>query len=230
MGDDQVGPREVTDDANAKRMRNLRRFLASSDGQVGLDEDELSGDGDGEDHGVNEQRDAIDRSEADAPSSDQHQEAAVTANPEVVEPPTTHDVPRPRARGKQHPSVPTRAQVERHCLEQHVNYAAWCRHCVQASALSRQHFRVTGTSPDVPTISADFSFMNSNDAAAGDGIPVLVMRCSQTRSLFSHACEGKSTTREGYSAYIIEKSVEDIDSIQKDAHLKTDQEPAMVAF
>ena len=56
------------------------------------------------------------------------------------------------------------------------------------------------------------------------------MRESQTRSLFSHACAGKSTSREGYSSFLIEKCVEDIDSVQKDIHLKTDQEPAMIAF
>ena len=31
--------------------------------------------------------------------------------------------PRPRAKGVSHPPVPTRAQVERHALEPHVNYA-----------------------------------------------------------------------------------------------------------
>ena len=46
---------------------------------------------------------------------------------------------------------------------------------------------------------------------------------SDMRSLFTHACDGKSTTQEGYSSYIIERSVEDIDSIQKDVHLKSDQ-------
>jgi hypothetical protein len=94
----------------------------------------------------------------------------------------------------------------------------------------RQHPAVAWESPDVPTVSADFCFMKSREADAGDGIPVLVMRESQTRSLFSHACAGKSTTREGYSGYIIENSIEDIDSVQKDVHLKTDQEPAMLAF
>ena len=56
------------------------------------------------------------------------------------------------------------------------------------------------------------------------------MRESQTRSLFSHACAGKSSSREGYSGYPIEKCVEDIDSMQKDIHLKTEQEPAMLVF
>ena len=82
----------------------------------------------------------------------------------------------------------------------------------------KQHRVVTGAAATVPTLCADFCFMNSQDAEAGQGIPVLVMRDSDTRSLFTHACEGKSTTREGYSSYIIERSVEDIDSVQKDVH------------
>ena len=40
--------------------------------------------------------------------------------------------PRPRAKGVNHPPVPTRAAIEKHALEQHVNYAPWCPHCVQA--------------------------------------------------------------------------------------------------
>ena len=56
------------------------------------------------------------------------------------------------------------------------------------------------------------------------------MQESQTRSLFSHAYAGKITWREGYSGYLIEKCVEYIYSVQKDLHLKTDQEPAMLAF
>ena len=67
--------------------------------------------------------------------------------------------PRPRAKGVSHPPVPTRAQVERHALEQHVNYAPWCPHCLQASALTRKHALVTGESPSMPTVSADFCFM-----------------------------------------------------------------------
>ena len=82
----------------------------------------------------------------------------------------------------------------------------------------------------MPTVSADFCFMKGREADSGDGIPVLGMRESQTMSLFSHACAGRSTSREGYSGYLIERCVEDIDSVQKDVQLKTDQELAMLAF
>lgn len=57
----------------------------------------------------------------------------------------------------------------------------------------RKHALVTGESPSVPTVSADFCFMKGRDADTGDGVPVLVMGESQTRALFSHACAGKST-------------------------------------
>ena len=36
--------------------------------------------------------------------------------------------------------------------------------------------------------------------------------------------------KKGYSSYPIERCAEDIDSVQKDVYLKTDQEPAMLAF
>ena len=98
--------------------------------------------------------------------------------PEVPAPPAQVFAPRPRAKGVSHPPVPTRAMIARHALEQHVNYAAWCPHCLQASALAKKHAPVVGESPSVPTVSADFCFMKGRDADTRDGIPVLVMRDS----------------------------------------------------
>ena len=40
----------------------------------------------------------------------------------------------------------------------------------------------------------------------------------------------KEYIERGCSGYLIETFVEDIDSVQMDVHLKTDQEPAMLAF
>ena len=109
--------------------------------------------------------------------------------------------PRPRAKGVNHPPVPTRAQIDRHALEQHVNYAPWCLHCVQASALMKQHPLVTGDSPSMPTVSADSCFMKSRmksrDADLGDGIPVLVMRESKTGHCSGTCALGKARPRKG---------------------------------
>ena len=49
--------------------------------------------------------------------------------PDMPAPPDPHPLPRPRAKGVKHPPVPTKAQIERYALEQHVNYEAWCPHC-----------------------------------------------------------------------------------------------------
>ena len=161
-----------------------------------------SGDGDegvGVDNGTEEPREADGELDDNAPeisgshNVDGNGEDAAPA-PVVLPPKNIFLAPRPRAKGVSHPPVPTRAQVDRHALEQHVNYAPWCPHCVQASAFMKQHPLVTGDSPSMPTVSADVCFMKSRDADPGDGIPVLVMRESQTRSLFSHACAGKSTS------------------------------------
>ena len=217
----------------AAAARGNRTAQGMLDREAAGDRQEVS-DGDaGDEHQSDGQRAA--GSETDAVAPDVAAEPMADAPSAGVEtaaalPPMSFPVPRTRAKGVRHPQVPTKAQVERHVLEQQVTYAPWCAHCVRASALMRQHPAVVGESPDVPTVSADFCFMKSREADAGDGIPVLVMRESQTRSIFSHACAGKSTTREGYSGYIIEKAIEDIDSDQKDVHLKTDREPAMLAF
>ena len=210
----------------ARRFLERHRPAQDALGGANRGTDEGNDEGDGSDDGAKEPREADGEAEVDEPEIS----GEPNADDGVPAVPVPHPAPRPRAKGVSHPPVATRAQIERHALEQHVNYAPWCPHCVQSSALMRRHTPVSGESPSMPTISADFCFMKGRDADPGDGIPVLVMRDSQTRSLFSHACAGKSTAREGYSSYLIERCVEDIDSIQKDVHLKTDQEPAMIAF
>ena len=227
QSEDRIPPaaRRFLVGAASRGSRTAENMLGRADRDIGDDDN-----GDEDNHRAEDQHEAEGELEVEAPGVGDSPDVAVAVNPEIPPPPSPHFAPRPRAKGVKHPPVPTRAQIERHALEQHVNYEAWCLHCLQASALMKQHPLVTGESPSMPTVSADFCFMKGRDASAGDGIPVLVMRESQTRSLFSHACAGKSTTREGYSGHLIEKCIEDIDSVQKGVHLKTDQEPAMLAF
>ena len=240
MDDDEQMENEQGDEEIPRVPPAAARFL-DRHRPMGISSADRDADRDGEDNDDNDGDRAEDQREADGEVVDgeivdnpldrvRPGDPGYRAAPEVPVPPAQTFAPRPRAKGVSHPPVPTRAMIAKHALEQHVNYAAWCPHCLQASALAKKHTPVTGESPSVPTVSADFCFMKGRDADSGDGIPVLVMRESQTRSLFSHACAGKSTSREGYSSFLIEKCVEDIDSVQKDIHLKTDQEPAMIAF
>ena len=161
-----------------------------------------TGDNDGgigSDNGTEEPREADGELDVEAPeingghNVDGDGEDGVPAS--ALPPKSLFLAPRPRAKAVNHPPVPTRAQIERHALEQHVNDAPWCPHCVQASALMKQHPLVTGEFPSMPTVTADFCFRKSRDADSGEGVSVLVMRESQTRSLFSHVCAGKSTSK-----------------------------------
>lgn len=198
QGEDRIPPAAMT---FLERHRPAGSGPARVDRNVG--EDRGSDDG-GDDNEARDQHDADGDLEVEAPAVTGDHEVAIDANPGLPVPLPPKNIflaSRPRAKGVSHPPVPTRAQIDRHALEQHVNYAPWCPHCLQASALVRKHVAVTGEFPSSPTISADFCFMKGRDADAGDGIPVLVMRDSQTRSLFSHACAGQSTSSEGYSGY-----------------------------
>ena len=156
-------------------------------------------EGNGDDDDTEEPREADGGLDIDAPEINGDHNVEGNGEERAPAAPNIFLAPRPRAKGVTHPPVPTQKQMQEHALEQHVNYRAWCPHCVQASALMRQHPLVAGESPSMPTVSADFCFMKGREADTGDGIPVLVMRESQTRSLFSLACAGQSASKEGCS-------------------------------
>ena len=52
-----------------------------------------------------------------------------------------------KAKGLPRPMMPTKAEREEHELT-HVKYAAWCRHCVRARAMSGQHRKTKKHSKD----------------------------------------------------------------------------------
>ena len=144
--------------------RFLARAAASGvqAARVMLEREEGDDEQDGEDnHEAGDQRAADGELEVEDPEIVPEVVAdskAAEAEPDVSAPPLPHPVPRPRAKGVRHPPVPTKSQIEKHALEQHVNYAPWCAYCLQASALMKQHPLVAGTSPNTPTVSADFCF------------------------------------------------------------------------
>ena len=170
----------------AREFLERHRLAQDNLGSARRDADhENRNDDDGEgDNEAGYQRGDDGELEVDGHGVDGGHDVAEDAEPGAPAPPIPEKnlflAPRPRAKGVNHALVPTRAQIERHALEQHVNYAPWCPHCVQASALMRKHPLVAGESPSVPTVSADFCFMKGREADSGDGIPVLVMMDSQT--------------------------------------------------
>ena len=126
--EDKQGGNEVP--PVARRFLERHRPVGNALGSTGRDTSE-GNDDDDDDDDDNEARDqgeADGELEIEGPGVDGVPVVAVCVNPEVPALPAQLFAPRPRAKGVAHPPVPTRAQVERHALEQHVNYAPWCPH------------------------------------------------------------------------------------------------------
>ena len=75
-----------------------------------------------------------------------------------------------RARPLPRPVQMTRAEMDKHRREGHVNYHPGCAHCVKCRALADQHRRAEDVAEDddkevVPTISADLCFMGTEAEA-----------------------------------------------------------------
>ena len=85
-------------------------------------------DGEGSDGGAPAAHDEeVDMDASDRRGADEGKEVDKSRNEEPPLPMEAdlagpRPLPRPRAKGVKHPVVPTKAQVERHALEQHVNY------------------------------------------------------------------------------------------------------------
>ena len=112
-----------------ERHRPAQNRLGSAGRDTGGDNDEDEDNDEARDLG-----EADGELEIECPGVDGVPDVAVGADLGVPAPPTQLFAPRPRAKGVAHPPVPTRAQVERHALEQHVNYAPLGPHCLQASS------------------------------------------------------------------------------------------------
>ena len=81
----------------------------------------------------------------------------------------------------------------------------------------------------MPVISGDFAFLGQRDQEGTT--TVFVMRDRITKKTFAHVVQGKSTSREAYSDYIVSAVCRDLDSLPHGKLIfKTDQEPATLAL
>ena len=124
---DPVDDEDMEDEQEGSRIPPAaRRFLerhrpAQNDlGSAGRDADGGNDEGSGSDEGAEEPREADGRVEVDAPEINGEPDADGDRDGEVPAVPVPHLASRPRAKGVNHPPVPTRAQIDRHALEQHV--------------------------------------------------------------------------------------------------------------
>ena len=151
---------------------------------------------------------------------------------EVVPPvPEVHPVHRPpRVRALPKPIEPTRKQREIHELT-HYPFESWCRHCVRCKASNAPHRSLHwhAQGEQVPVVSADFAFLGQRDQESITTL--IVLRDRLTRKTFAHVLQGKSTSRETYSDYVVNVVCRDLDSLSYGKPVfKTDQEPATLAL
>ena len=140
MDDDEQMENEQGDEEIPRVPPAAARFL-DRHRPIGISSADRDADGDREENGDNDGDRAEDQREADGEIVDgeivdnpldrlRPGDPGYQAVPEVPVPPAQTFAPRPRAKGVSHPPVPTRAMIAKHALEQHVNYAAWCPHCL----------------------------------------------------------------------------------------------------
>ena len=151
--DDEQGSNEMPPDAKIFLARH--RPAGNRLGSAGRDNEEDGENDDGDDDSeANDQREADGKLRVEVLEADGDPNVAIAADPEVLAPNAQLFAPCLVAEGVRHPPVLTRAQIDRHALDQHVNYAPWCSHCMQASALIRKHPIVIGEFLSAPTKSA----------------------------------------------------------------------------
>ena len=125
---------------------------------------------------------------------------------EAVPPvPEAHVAPRPpRVRSLPKPIEPSRKHREIHELT-HYPFESWCRHCVRCKASNAPHrslhWKAQGGGAQVPVVSGDFAFLGQRDQEGTT--TVFVLRDRLTRKTFAHVLQGKSTSREVYSDYVV---------------------------
>ena len=152
---------------------------------------------------------------------------------EAVPVPEVHMVPRPpRVRSLPKHIEPSRKHREIPGLT-HYPFESWCRHCVRCKASNAPHrslqWKTQGGGAQVPVVSGDFAFLGQRDQEGTT--TVFVLRDRLTRKTFAHVLQGKSTSREVYSDYVVSVVCRDLDSLSYGKLIfKTDQEPATLAL
>ena len=108
------------------------------------------------------------------------------------------------------PGQPTKKQVEEHRTRGHVPYRSWCRWCNLGRGRSLQHHKKE--TPAIPIVGLDYFFptetgvkmrreLSMDDAeldearAKGDVVKCIIVRCLQSKAVFSHVIPVKGLGR-----------------------------------
>jgi hypothetical protein len=137
------------------------------------------------------------------------------------------------------PSTPTAIEIQEHLLTGHAVYRSWCPHCVRGKGVKDHHpAAVPGGESDVPTISLDYGYLGAegggqqgDEEAEADGqSPFIVVQDGKSKSIFAHLIPQKGVHYEG-ADLVISQLMKDLDwTGYHRIRIKSDNEPAMVAF
>ena len=118
---------------------------------------------------------------------------------------------------------PSKREVEEHMIT-HIPFRDWCPHCVRGKCKSTPHRkRQEGGEEEVPVVSVDYMFMESEDREAEKGMPILVSRDRKSKWI-----NAAVVTQKGNCAYAVKRLSEDIGALgYNKIILKSDQEPAI---
>ena len=126
------------------------------------------------------------------------------------------------AKRKPDPRLPTKEEIDEHNIT-HLPRRSWCSFCIRGCGISDAHRQLEAENL-LPRISFDYFFMGQHDAE--DTLPLIGIRDSKSRTVFSHALEAK-----GVNDYAITQCCADIGSLgYRRVTFKSDQEPALVAL
>ena len=118
---------------------------------------------------------------------------------------------------------PSKQEVEEHMMT-HIPFRDWCPHCVRGKSKAAPHRkRKEGEEEEVPVISVDYMFMETEDRNVEKGMPILVSRDRKSKWI-----NAAVVTQKGNCAYAVKRLSEDIGSLGYNRIiLKSDQEPAI---
>ena len=127
------------------------------------------------------------------------------------------------ARLRPNPSLPSRAEVEKHEVT-HYPYRSWCRTCVAAKAREMPHFRKKNGGRDdetgLPVVAMDYEMLEEK-------ITTLVIKDESSGAVLCYECECKGPR----DSWVVRQLCRDLEEWgRSDICLKTDGEPAMVAL
>ena len=121
------------------------------------------------------------------------------------------------------PILPSREEVLKHRLT-HRPFRVWCPHCIKGKGREDRHLRSSqkGMVPGIPKIVSDYFFIGrrrakdkaerqqDEEAAEREGqTPILVVKDTSSKSIFSHACP-----RKGADDLVVKKVIADLEILR----------------